>query len=59
MNSAPDFVREAQRGVTRHKLKIILFARRAWWKHTGNREAARKVTRELFDLAFKPGELVG
>lgn len=43
-----------ERDVTRHKLRLILFTRRAWWRSTGDREAARRVTRDLFDLAFPP-----
>lgn len=48
--------REAARAQARHKLHLILMSRRYWFEH-GSREAARRVTQELFDLAFSPGEL--
>lgn len=47
---------EAARAQVRHKLRLILMSRRYWFEH-GSREAARRVTQELFDLAFSPGEL--
>lgn len=46
----------ARRALVRHKLRLILMSRRYWFEH-GSREAARRVTQELFDLAFAPGEL--
>ena len=45
-----------KRALVRHKLRLILISRRHWFEH-GSREAARRVTQELFDLAFSPGEL--
>lgn len=50
------FVREMKQIQVRHKLRLILMSRRFWFEH-GSREAARRVTQELFDLAFSPGEL--
>ena len=50
------FVREMKQLQVRHKLRLILMSRRFWFEH-GSREAARRVTQELFDLAFSPGEL--
>lgn len=47
---------EVNRQRVRHKLRLILMSRRYWFEH-GSREAARRVTQELFDLAFSPGEL--
>ena len=52
----PNAAREAERAQVRHKLRLILISRRYWFEH-GSREAARRVTQELFDLAFSPGEL--
>lgn len=59
MTHDPDgeaFVREMKQMQVRHKLRLILMSRRFWFEH-GSREAARRVTQELFDLAFSPGEL--
>lgn len=47
---------EVNRQRVRHKLRLILMSHRYWFEH-GSREAARRVTQELFDLAFSPGEL--
>lgn len=52
-------IENVRRVVVRRKLRIILFTRRTWWEYTGDREAARKVTQELFDLAFRPDEQLG
>ena len=46
----------ARRALVRHKLRLILMSRRYFFQF-GSREAARRVTQELFDLAFAPGEL--
>ena len=48
--------RVLRRKIVRRKLRVILTARRATFAH-GTREAARRVTEELFELAFAPGEL--
>lgn len=50
------FVREMKQQQVRHKLRLILMSRRYFFQF-GSREAARRVTQELFDLAFAPGEL--
>ena len=52
-------IENVRRHIGCHKLRLILYTRRAWWRSTGDREAARKVTRELFDLAFGPDEQLG
>lgn len=52
------FREDMKRRLIHHQLCMILSTRRAWWHVTGDREAARKVTRELFDLAFKSKQLV-
>lgn len=48
--------RVLRRKIVRRKLRVILTARRATFAH-GTREAARRVTQELFDLTIAPGEL--
>ena len=50
------FIREMKQLQVRHKLRLILMSRRYFFQF-GSREAARRVTQELFDLAFAPGEL--
>jgi len=52
------FREDMNRRLIHRQLCMILSTRRAWWHVTGDREAARRVTQELFDLAFKPPPLV-